>query len=65
MLYFLVYLFLEVLISVNISSYLGGLMTFFGKLDYSVADAFYEHTRFLDYVVLELDSHTKTLTPVQ
>ncbi|MCX6076908.1 MAG: FxsA family protein [Campylobacterales bacterium] len=28
MLYFLVYLFLEVLISVNISSYLGGLMTF-------------------------------------
>ncbi|MEA3330827.1 MAG: FxsA family protein [Campylobacterota bacterium] len=29
MLYFLVYLFLEVLVSVNISSYLGGLMTFF------------------------------------
>ncbi len=29
MLYFLVYLFLEVLISVNISSALGGLMTFF------------------------------------
>jgi len=29
MIYFLVYLFLEVLISVNISSYLGGLATFF------------------------------------
>jgi len=29
MIYFLVYLFLEVLISVNISSYIGGLMTFF------------------------------------
>jgi len=29
MIYFVVYLFLEVLISVNISSYLGGLMTFF------------------------------------
>lgn len=28
MIYFIVYLFLEVLISVNISSYLGGLMTF-------------------------------------
>lgn len=40
--------------------YSGGLMTFFGKLDYSVADAFYEHTTFLDYVVLELDFHTKT-----
>lgn len=29
MIYFIVYLFLEVLISVNISSYLGGMMTFF------------------------------------
>jgi 2-isopropylmalate synthase/UPF0716 protein FxsA len=29
MIYFLIYLFLEVLVSVNISSYLGGLMTFF------------------------------------
>ncbi|MBU0721077.1 FxsA family protein [bacterium] len=29
MIYFIVYLFLEVLVSVNISSYLGGLMTFF------------------------------------
>ncbi|MBU1658076.1 FxsA family protein [bacterium] len=29
MIYFIAYLFLEVLISVNISSYLGGLMTFF------------------------------------
>jgi len=29
MIYFIVYLFLEVLISVNISSYLGGLVTFF------------------------------------
>jgi 2-isopropylmalate synthase/UPF0716 protein FxsA len=29
MIYFIVYLFLEVLISVNISSYLGGLLTFF------------------------------------
>ena len=32
MLYFLVYLFLEVLISVNISSAIGGLMTFFAIL---------------------------------
>jgi len=45
--------------------YSGGLMTFFGKLDYSVADAFYEHTTFLDYVVLELDFHTKTCRFVQ
>lgn len=29
MIYFIVYLFLEVLVSVNISSYLGGLVTFF------------------------------------
>jgi 2-isopropylmalate synthase/UPF0716 protein FxsA len=29
MIYFIVYLFLEVLVSVNISSYLGGLLTFF------------------------------------
>ena len=29
MIYFIVYLFLEVIISVNISSYLGGLLTFF------------------------------------
>ncbi len=29
MIYFIVYLFLEVIVSVNLSSYLGGLMTFF------------------------------------
>ncbi len=29
MIYFLVYLFLEVIVSVNISSYIGGMMTFF------------------------------------
>lgn len=29
MIYFIIYLFLEVLLSVNISSYIGGLMTFF------------------------------------
>ncbi len=29
MIYFLIYLFLEVLVSVNLASYLGGLMTFF------------------------------------
>jgi hypothetical protein len=40
-------------------------MDYFGKLDYSVADAFYEHTSFLDYVVLELDFHTKRWRFVQ
>lgn len=45
--------------------YFGVSLEFFGKLDYSVGDVFYAHTSFLDYVVLELDFHTKSCRFVQ